>query len=173
VFRYLLYRTGERSRAEELTGDVFLRVLENIKDFRLGRSDQALALTGWIYRIAHNLLVDDYRRQKAKGIAEPLPDEVDDSRLAHDPEEWHLRRADLQMAMLRLTDEQQTVVLFRFQDGLTSLEISKILGKTETAVKALQRRALRTLARLLASQTETESERGNIAGREGAGRPGR
>lgn len=151
IFRYVFFRVGERNRAEDLTGEVFVRLLENIGNFRIGAQGHALALTGWVFRIAHNLIIDEYRRQKVRVEAEPQYDDDDDNDIA-DPDmslEIHLTRADLQSALKRLTDEQQTVILLRFDQGLTNGEISHILGKTETAVKALQRRALAALQRHL------------------------
>jgi RNA polymerase sigma-70 factor (ECF subfamily) len=149
IFRYVFFRIGERNRAEDLTGEVFVRLLENVGNFRLGPSGHSLALTGWIFRIAHNLVIDEYRRQKVRGeIDSPNDGEQDPI----DPDmslDFQLTRADLQSALKRLTGEQQTVILLRFDQGMTSGEIAQILGKTETAVKALQRRALAALQRHL------------------------
>ncbi len=150
IFRYIFFRLGERGRAEELTGEVFVRFLESVGEFRLGVQGHSLALTGWIFRIAHNLIIDEYRRQKVRNEVD-LPsydgDELVDNVL---PEDLHLTRADLQLGLKQLTDEQQTVILLRFEEGMTSAEIARILGKTETAIKALQRRGLAALARYLA-----------------------
>ncbi len=157
IFRYVFFRIGERNRAEDLTGEVFVRLLENVGNFRMGAHGHALALTGWIYRIAHNLIIDEYRRQKVRAEIDPLPDwweETPDLDLSLD---FHLTRADLQFALQQLTDDQQTVILLRFDEGMTSAEIAGIIGKTETAVKALQRRALATLARLLASSPQPQA----------------
>jgi RNA polymerase sigma-70 factor (ECF subfamily) len=149
IFRYVYFRIGERNRAEDLTGEVFVRLLENVGTFRLGARGHSLALTGWIFRIAHNLVIDEYRRRKVR-------DEIDsptDGELGIiDPDmslDFQLTRADLQSAIRCLTDEQQAVILLRFDQGLTSGEIAQILGKTETAIKALQRRALAALQRHL------------------------
>lgn len=149
IFRYVYFRIGERNRAEELTGEVFVRLLENVGKFRLGAQGHALALTGWIYRIAHNLIVDEYRRQKVRADTDPLPEGWEDTADAGLSLDLYLTRADLQFALKQLTDDQQTVILLRFDEGMTSAEIGAVLGKTETAVKALQRRALASLARLL------------------------
>jgi RNA polymerase sigma-70 factor, ECF subfamily len=149
IFRYAFYRLGERNRAEDLTGEVFVRLIENIGSFRLGARGHALALTGWIFRIAHNLIVDEYRRGKVRNEVDLLPDTETDT---IDPTlslEWHLNRADLQSALVRLTDDQQSVILLRFDQGMSNAEIGLVLGKTETAVKALQRRALTALQRHL------------------------
>lgn len=149
IFRYIFYRTGERTRAEDLTGEVFVRFLENVGNFRVGTNGHSLALTGWIFRIAHNLVIDDYRRRKVRNEVDSDPS-VDDDMI--DPQmtmDLHLTRADLQAALGQLTDDQQTVILLRFDEGMTSGEIAQILGKTETAVKALQRRALAAMQRYL------------------------
>ncbi len=150
IFRHIYFRLADQNRAEELTGEVFVRLLENISAFQLGAQGHATALTAWIYRIAHNLIVDEYRRQKVRKEIE-LPS--DDARETGTPEfsdDSFLARADLRLALKRLTDEQQTVILLRFGEEMTNGEIARILGKTETAVKALQRRALSALARHLA-----------------------
>ncbi len=157
IFRYVFFRIGERNRAEELTGEVFVRLIESVGNFRIGPRGHALVLTGWIYRIAHNLIVDEYRRLKVRGETGPLPNgwqESNDQDLALD---FHLMRADLQSALKQLTDDQQSVILLRFDEGMTSAEIAGILGKTETAVKALQRRALATLARYLEPSPSTQA----------------
>lgn len=150
VFRFVYFRIQDRPRAEDLANEVFIRVLENVDKFRPGGEDAALALTGWIFTIARNLIIDDYRRQKSRN-AEPLP-ETDDTLIDERFDfELHLTRADLQAALSKLTEEQQTVLLLRFDEGFTSVQIAKMMGKTDMAIKALQRRGLATMARLLGS----------------------
>jgi RNA polymerase sigma-70 factor, ECF subfamily len=149
IFRYVFFRIGERNRAEDLTGEVFVRLLENLRNFRLGAHGHSLALTGWIFRIAHNLVIDEYRRQRVREEVDSLADSEEDT---IDPDmslDFQLTRADLQSALRRLTDDQQTVILLRFDQGMSSGEVAQILDKTETAVKALQRRALAALQRHL------------------------
>lgn len=148
VFRFIYYRVQDRPRAEDLTNEVFVRMLESVENFRPSGDDASLALTGWIFTIARNLLIDDYRRQKIRAT-EPLPE--GDEELADDSfdVDLHLTRAELQNALTQLTEEQQTVLLLRFEEGFTSVQVAKMMGKTDMAVKALQRRALATMARLL------------------------
>ncbi len=157
IYRYIYFRVGETNRAEELTGEVFVRLLENVVNFRLGAEGQALALTGWIYRIAHNLIIDEYRRRKVRGEPDSLPDDWQGAAEPELPEDFQLTRADLQMALRQLTDEQQTVILLRFSEEMTSAEIAQVLGKSETAVKALQRRGLAALARYLTPSARTQA----------------
>lgn len=148
VFRFIYYRIQDRPRAEDLTNEVFVRMLENVDKFRPSGEDATLLLTGWIFTIARNLMIDDYRRQKTR-TADALPDadvDIADETFDFDV---HITRADLQNALAQLTEEQQTVLLLRFEEGFTSLQIAKMMGKSDMAVKALQRRGLATMARIL------------------------
>lgn len=151
IYRYVYYRVGERHRAEDLTGEVFVRMLESVGNFRTVDRGQALALTGWLFRIAHNLVVDEYRRRQVRNEVDPLQDGEDEIIDPGVSIEMHLDRADLQSALKKLTGDQQAVILLRFDQGMSSAEIGRIIGKTETAVKALQRRALASMQRYLLS----------------------
>lgn len=151
VFRFIYYRVQDRTRAEDLTNEVFLRILENVEKFRPSGDDATLVLTGWIFTIARNMIIDDYRRQKVR-TADPLSEADEDVADDSSDLELHLTRADLQTALGKLTEEQQTVLLLRFEEGLTSAQIGQMMNKTEMAIKALQRRGLATMARLLGGQ---------------------
>jgi|SRR5581483_8518808 RNA polymerase sigma-70 factor (ECF subfamily) len=151
VFRFIYYRIQDRPRAEDLTNEVFLRLLENMDRFHLRGADATLSLTGWIFTIARNILIDDYRRQKTRAV-EPLPEMEEEVADTNFDFELHLTRADLQTALAKLTEEQQTVLLLRFEEGFTSAQIAKMMGKTEMAIKALQRRGLATMARFMSGK---------------------
>jgi RNA polymerase sigma-70 factor (ECF subfamily) len=156
IFRFIYYRVGERARAEELTSEVFIRVIEKIGTFKLGGEGHALALTSWIYRIAHNLVIDEYRSHEARHPTDSLTDEFSDSFEESPASELNLSRIDLEVALKHLTDDQQTVILLRFGEEMTCAQIAQVLGKPETAIKALQRRGLAALARQL-GQTPTSA----------------
>ncbi len=79
----------------------------------------------------------------------PLPEDIDELADSRNDLELHLTRADLQAALGQLTEEQQTVLLLRFEEGFTSGQIAKMMGKTDMAIKALQRRGLASMARLM------------------------
>ena len=150
IYAYVYRRVGCASLAEDLTGDVFVRVLQAIRSERLWRT----SFRGWLYRIAHNVVVDHYRRQP-QGVPVPL-DAVQiaaggDSlpELTQDA----LDRAWLRGAIRRLTPEQQHVLALRFGEGLTARETARVMRKSTGAVEALQRRALAALRRLLARET--------------------
>src|SRR5581483_5325291 len=71
VFRFIYYRIQDRPRAEDLTNEVFVRMFEGIESFRPRRGDIVLLLTGWIFTIARNIIIDDYRQRKGR-TAEPF-----------------------------------------------------------------------------------------------------
>ncbi len=148
IYNYLYYRLGDAGLAEDLTGTVFARMLEAI------RSDKAWnsSFSGWLYRIAHNLLVDHIRRSQQSAGA--LLDErlvaadEDTARLV----ERRLEHERLRRAIDRLTAEQAQVIVCKFAEGLPNAEIARLMGKTEGAIKSLQFRALATLRRILEAE---------------------
>lgn len=154
VFRFIYYRIQDRPRAEDLANEVFIRILENVDKFRIGGQDAALALTGWVFTIARNIIIDDYRRLKSRSA--DLLSDTDETLIDESFDiELHLTRADLQAALSKLTEEQQTVLLLRFEEGFTSAQIARMMGKTEMAIKALQRRGLAAMARILGGESSS------------------
>lgn len=146
IYRFLVYRVSDAAVAEDLLGDVFVSALERLPTYQdLGRPFEA-----WLYSIAHNKVVDFYRRQRVRKVA-PLSDG-----LAAEPiDEPHTvvaRRDELREAwgaVTQLTDEQQQVVALRFLSGYSIAEVAAQLGKSEGAIKQLQNRALAALRRIL------------------------
>jgi RNA polymerase sigma-70 factor (ECF subfamily) len=146
IFRYLWLRLDDRQLAEDLTGDVFMRMLDALPRYRM----QGLPFRAWLYRIAHNLLVDYFRKMDHRA-AVPL-DAVEDQRADDDPDqtiEQILLTERLQIALLHLEPTQSEVLVLRFLAGLSLQETAQTLGKTEAAIKALQYRGLHGLRRAL------------------------
>ncbi len=146
IYRYISARVGNGSLAEDLTGEVFTRMLESL---RIGTGVQN-SLSGWLYRVAQNLVVDHYRSNMVddEALAENrLPSH--EERPEHSVEQA-LQTEELRRAMSHLTEDQQNVVLLKFVEGLSNVEVADVLGKTEGAVKSLQHRALGSLARHMA-----------------------
>ncbi|HDN79529.1 MAG: RNA polymerase subunit sigma-70 [Chloroflexi bacterium] len=143
IYNYIYHRTGDHNVAEDLTADVFLRMLEAIRKGHPPR----VSISAWLYRIAHNLVVD-YFRQRPGETTIPL----DERLVAADVNvavEKRLARQQLLAAISRLTPDQQQVIVLKFMEGLSNAEVAQILGKTEGAVKALQHRALNSLRQIL------------------------
>jgi len=151
IYRYLLVRTGNTDAAEDLTAEVFLRVIEHVHRFRLNAVRPASSVSAWLYRIAANLAAD-YHRARRRWPDASL--EEHDSLASQAPDlQHHAEHRDalerLCAAMERLTEDQRLVVLGKFGEGMSNAQAAAWLGKTEGAIEALQHRALRSLGRLL------------------------
>jgi RNA polymerase sigma-70 factor, ECF subfamily len=151
LFRLFLAAVGDRPTAEDLTGDVFRSAIEGLPRFR----GPVEALGGWLFRIAHHDLSDFWRSQARSPRTTPLDDTLDGAALAagaDDPEELAIQRVEgdrVLAALRRLPPDQREVLLLRTAAGLTAPEVAATVGKTTGAVKALQHRALASLARVL------------------------
>lgn len=150
IYSYIYRRTGEPSLAEDLTSQVFLKMLEAIRKQKAWHS----SFSGWLYRIAHNLVVDHYRRRDRK---QQVP--IDDMPVLPDENDNPLRAAERQLdaerlrsAIMRLTSEQAEVVSLRFIEGYSINEVAQLMDKTEGAIKALQYRAVSTLRQFLENE---------------------
>jgi RNA polymerase sigma-70 factor, ECF subfamily len=145
IYGYLYRILGNAAQAEDLAGEVFLKLLQALRSGRAPRD----RLEGWLYRVAHNLAIDWFRRQK-KGSGVPLSEEMvaDESRPSEIVEDGQARQ-QLRASVRRLTPDQQQVILLRFAEGLPAAEVARLMGKSEGAVKILQHRAVNRLRKLL------------------------
>lgn len=155
LYRYIYHRLGNKTLAEDLTAEVFLRVL-----------DMPRAPNDWrayLYRIAHNLVIDSFRKnprvleQADEWILDEQNDPVERAEIAD--EQRRLRKA-----IARLSADQQQVIVLKFIEEMSNAEVARILQKPEGAVKALQHRALTNLREWLGqgtSQGVTEWKRWN------------
>ena len=154
VQRFLYYRIGDRHIAEDLTTEVFLRVIENLPQYRI----QDTPLKAWIFQIARNLAVDHFRRQNVRNNVEldltiPTNGDGPDSLAARS-----LVCDELRNAVEQLTESQADVIVLRFISGMSIAETAQTLQKSESAVKSLQSRGLEALHRVL-SHREMAYER--------------
>ena len=146
VYSYIYYRVSNVQDAEDLTDDVFLKMVEAIRSCRAREEKSFLA---WLFRIASNSVVD-YRRRQA--LRDHLPLDEMHMPTHAGPEglvEAKLTQERLQQAIPKLTDDQQQVIILRFVEGLSHAETAQILGKSEGAIKALQHRGLVSLRCIL------------------------
>ncbi len=144
--RYAYARTGDRTEAEDIASEVFLRALQSLDTYR----ERGLPMEGWLFRIAHNLVVDRLRRmgrfERADEDEAGLQDSTDPARVA----EERILIASVKDAMTHLTQEQRDVLSLRFFAGLSSKETGAALDKSDGAVREMQRTALQKLKGLLA-----------------------
>jgi RNA polymerase sigma-70 factor (ECF subfamily) len=147
IYNYIYHRVGQADLAEDLTAQVFARMLEAIREGRAWRT----SFSGWIYRIAHNLVIDHYRRRGRAAFVEleeaspVVAEEADPVRKV----EAHLESEHLRAALTKLTQEQAEVIALRFLDEFSIAEVASMMNKTEGAIKALQYRAVLALRRVM------------------------
>ena len=146
IYRYVVLKIGDRTEAEDITQQVFLKALKSISSFKW----KGAPFSAWLYRIAHNLIVD-YLRKKSKRAMVPLDEALagsDSSNPAREVER-NLDIEQLALATKRLTKAQQEVISLRFASELSIAQVARIMGKNEGAIKALQHSAILSLRRVL------------------------
>ena len=145
IYRYIFYRVGNVAEAEDLTETVFLKAWEALGHYRW----REVPFSAWLYRIAHNVIVDRYR---SKRDLVPLDEHTDLHDTADGPEEWmaEVETAEvLSRAIAQLPPDYQQVLVLRFINGLSHAETSLVLGRSEEAVRVLQHRALNAIRSIL------------------------
>ena len=143
VYRYILYRLGDQSLAEDLASDVFVRLLEAVQQKKGPQTN----LKGWLISTASHAVADHLRRIYRRPT-ETISDSIQD--LGPGPQnEFEQREQNhvVQQAYAQLTDEQQNVLALRFSQGYSLEETADVMKKNINAVKALQFRALAALQR--------------------------
>jgi RNA polymerase sigma-70 factor (ECF subfamily) len=150
IYRYVYYRVGTSGEAEDLTELVFLKAWEAINRYE----PRGVPFIAWLYRLAHNLVVDHYR---ARRPTIPLEDVGE----AEEPEidvvesiEAQLDADEVRTALHTLSPEHQQLIALRFMEGLSHAEVAHITGKSEGATRVIQYRALQALARALRGEGE-------------------
>jgi RNA polymerase sigma-70 factor (ECF subfamily) len=133
VWAYAIRRAADRAEAEDVTSEVFRRALENLRGYEW----RGLPFAAWLLRIAANTL--SHRWEKAGRETGDPPPEV------AEPDAHLERRAILFQLVERLPDVQRRVIELRYIEERSLAEVARELGKTEGAVKQLQRRALENL----------------------------
>jgi RNA polymerase sigma-70 factor (ECF subfamily) len=147
VFRYVLFRVNDRVLAEDLTSETFLRALRRIGSI----SYQGRDVGAWFVTIARNLIFDHVKSSRYR-LETPTDDLGDNRHTAAGPEQEVITEAinaEVMRCVRMLGDEQRECIMLRFIQGLSMAETAKIMGKNEGAIKALQHRAVRRLAKLM------------------------
>ena len=146
LYRYAYRFVDDVDCAQDIASETLRRLLEALRDRRAPNH-----LGAWLYRVAHNLAMDQHRRRPAEGIVslEPDLDQADEANTEADSER-RFAQEKVQAALARLTPEQQNVVVLKFLEGYSNAEVSALMNKPEGAIKALQHRALAALKRALA-----------------------
>jgi RNA polymerase sigma-70 factor (ECF subfamily) len=151
IYKYFFYRLKEEHEAEDLTENVFVKAWQALPNYE----QTEVPFLAWLYRIAHNLLMDYHRRHSLHQRSLPRlfhesslvdTDELDQIMVQGEHE------TELIAAVQLLDPVQQDVLLLRFVQGLEHEEVARILNRTAGAVRVIQHRALKALREKLASQ---------------------
>jgi RNA polymerase sigma-70 factor (ECF subfamily) len=156
VYRYILARTGNSYDAEDLAEEVFMRVLEAIERFQWREAP----FSAWLFRIAHNALISQRRKETARGRSAPLtdvlpmdtagPDELVENRMVLN---------EILAAAKTLPEAQRQVIALRFSAGLSVAETAKAMGKGEGNVKVIQHKAIAKLREMLGQSPRKRTPR--------------
>jgi RNA polymerase sigma-70 factor (ECF subfamily) len=143
IYNYVYYRTGNVHDAEDLTARVFYRALHHIQNY----TDRGVPFSAWLYRIAHNLIAN-WHRDRSRHQEIPL----DDAPTLHykgEPPEVALMQSQDRDALLKLIrhlpSERQHLLILKFVEHMSNVEIGEIMGRSEGAVKSLYHRTLLVL----------------------------
>ena len=152
IYSYLHMNVGNRHDAEDLTTQVFVKMLESIGKFRW----RSAPFSAWLFRIAHNLAMDHFRASKRWQPEEevPEPDPGEGSAAEQEALESIGRQSMLELIQ-KLSHDQQPVLTLKFVFNFSNAEAATILDKTEGAIKSLQHRALASLQRQIATLPES------------------
>jgi len=151
ITRYVYFRVTDHELAEDITSRIFLKMLEKLDTYQVGQSP----VIAWLYRMAHNAVIDHYRMKKTFVSLEDVHQaEIRQEDRSEEKLDLQIKSEQLRAALQVLTEEQQRVLILKFIDGLSTREIARRLGKQQGAVRSLQMRALQRLARCPGLQRE-------------------
>ncbi len=159
IYRYIYYRVS-KSEAEDLTETVFLRAWGKCKSYSKQKGN---SFNSWIFRIAHNVVVDHYRANSKNATVE-LTEDIPLEKKEVDPIrnlENKFEQQQLVLALRQLPEQQQQVVILKFVNEMKNEEIAEIIKKSVGAVRVIQFRALNRLKALLEKIETEQSARRN------------
>ena len=146
IYRYIFFRVGDELQAEDLTEETFVRAWEALPKYQ----HRKYPFSSWLYRIAHNLVIDHYRRKKPVPISNGL------MRTYSNPNESLDRIVDrkheiqlLVKAVQKLNELEREIVLLRFVEGLSHKEIAAMIGRSQASCRVILHRALKALRSIL------------------------
>lgn len=145
IYRYIFFKV-KKEDVEDLTETLFLKSWENIKKYRKKKNTN---FKSWIFRIAHNLVVDHYRLTREHSSLDPR---LKETRKEADPVEradFSLNNENLKEAIGNLKKSYQQVIVLKFINEFSNEEISKTLKKSEGSIRILQFRALKALRQIM------------------------
>ena len=156
IARYIAVRIGNRDAAEDMAGEVFLRAVESVDS--LAKPD--VPVQAWLFRVAHNLVVDHYRRNSRRPTV-AIDDAMEIAGATDLVGEVELRMdmERVSAVIVQLNAGQQEVIALRFMGGLSAEEAGAVMGRTSGAIQELQRTALKAIRALLSEESSAAEQR--------------
>ncbi|MDQ2785245.1 MAG: sigma-70 family RNA polymerase sigma factor [Chloroflexota bacterium] len=146
IARYVTARIRDVADSEDLTEAIFESAWRAMGRYR----EQGVPFLAWLYRLAHNRVVDHYRALRPTVTLIPeVHESIEDTGA---PLDLNIDSADLLKALHALTADQRDVIVLRFVQGMSGREVAQAMDKREDAIRALQFRALATLRRILVGE---------------------
>jgi RNA polymerase sigma-70 factor (ECF subfamily) len=152
IYRFIFFKVNKKEEAQDLTSEVFLKVWQYIIDGK-----QIKNLNAFFYQVARNLVIDYYRKSSQKDIPIDEPGNIAQERFAID----HLEKIEdkiqfekIEIKLTELKDEYREVIILRYIEGLSMIEIADIIGKKKGNVRVILYRALNTLKELMDDQID-------------------
>ena len=145
IYRYVALRIGDKMEAEDITQQVFLSAIKAISSFKW----KGVPFSAWLFRIAHNQVVD-YLRKSKKRVSVHLEESLVAS--DSDPQEIYERKLNIEklaLATKKLTLAQREVISLRFAAEMSVAQVAEVMGRSEGAIKALQHSAVVALRKAL------------------------
>lgn len=162
VYKFLYYRTGNnRTTAEDMSAEVFLRALRKIEDFNWTGAD----FGSWLLRIARNLVLDNAKSSRARleSLTDEMPeDAAGETRSTESAVMENIQNESVYRAIKRLSPDQCDVITMRFIQGMDVSAVAAAMGKKEGTIRTLQFRGLRALHKLLVADGFVETPQTTI-----------
>ena len=147
VARYIAVRVGQVDEAQDLASEVFVRALRSAESYK----ETGAPMEAWIFKIAHNMVVDHLRKRGRRPASIPLDDAPPLTGKENPTEAIERKQAadELHKAMQSLSDSQRQVLALRFGSEMSAEEVAKIMGKNAGAVREMQSAAVKKLRTLM------------------------
>lgn len=148
LYRYAVHQLGDAQAAEDIVSETFFRLLRSIG----AGGGPEKHLKSYLYRVAHNLIIDQYRRNPIieVNIDSEISALADGNKNPERQVETSFEQEELRNNLWNLTADQRQVIVLKYLEGLNNQEVADVLGKPVGAIKALQHRGLNSLRRMLA-----------------------
>jgi len=143
IYNYIYYRVSDQAEAEDLTARTFFRALRKIDSYE----DRGLPFSAWLYRIAHNLVANWHRsnsRRKSVQLDELMAATSGESNPGAIIEQQEMH-AMLIEAIRKLPEDRQQLIILKFVERLPNAQIGQIMGRSESSIKSLYHRTLKSL----------------------------